>query len=181
MCRQCPDEYFTPIDQRIPHVGCCSYSPVFTLFNIHKMLKEGQKEFFLDKIYYNKSNTIRAYNIVIHAEIDPLLDNYDTTTLSTMEIEDIKIKFSVCQFFVEGKGCGLPPQFKTDICRTFICTTIEDQLSVQKKAQLTKWIKDIKQETSEFNIKHQDILSTRGMNLMDRLHDVMNYLEQVDE
>jgi hypothetical protein len=145
------------------------------------MIKEGHKKFFLDRIYNNKSNTIRSYNIVIHAETDPLFDNYDTTTLSSIEKDDIKIKFSVCQFFVEEKGCGLPPQFKTDICRSFICTTIEDQLSDENKEQLTRWVKGIKQETSEFNIKHQDILSTRGMNLMDQLHDVMDYLEQVEE
>jgi hypothetical protein len=181
LCRKCPDEYFSPIDQRIPHVGCCSYSPVFTLFDIHKMLKDGQRAFFLEKIYNNESNTIRPYNIVIHANVHPLFDDYDTSTLSDIEREDIKIKFSVCQFFEAGKGCGLPPQFKTDICRSFICSTVEEQISHEKMDQLTQWIKRIKQETSQFNTKHQNILSDKGLDIKMQLHDVLDYLEHVDE
>lgn len=177
ICRNCPDEYFAPKHPSLPHVGCCSYSPVFTLFEIYKMLKENQKEFFIDQIYHNKSNTIRPYEIVIHANVHSLYDECDIQGQSALEIEDTILGYSVCQFFEADKGCSLYPPFKTSVCRSFICSTIEENLSEVKKQELLTWVKGIRSEAEEFNLKHQTILQERKWNLLNNLAQVLNYLE----
>jgi hypothetical protein len=177
ICRSCPDEYFVPKHPSLLHVGCCSYSPVFTLFEIHKMLKENQKEFFIDEIYYNDSNTIRPFDIVIHSTVHSLFDEADIKGKSTLEIEDIKLGYSVCQFFKVNKGCSLHPPFKTSVCRSFICSTIEESLSEIKKQEMLTWVKGIRSEAEEFNLKHQAILQEQNLNLINNLEQVLNYLE----
>lgn len=179
ICRNCPDPYFAPKHPSFPHVGCCSYSPVFTLFEIYKMLKADQKEFFLGHIYTNTSNSIRPYEIVIHANVHSLYDEIDQKDKSTTEIEDTRIGFSICQFFEEGKGCTLHPPFKTSVCRSFICSTVEERLSAFEKEKLLNEVKSIKSEAEEFKVKHRIGLQKKKWNLQDNLPDLLNYLENV--
>src|SRR5699024_794192 len=127
-CQRCPDPYFAPLHHQLPHVGCCSHSPVFGLFEIYKMVKAGDRAFFVEQIYQNEHTVVDEYTLTVRAHIDPLYyEELPSNQMSPLEEEDFKLGFSRCSFFVEGKGCGLNPLYKPSTCRSFICSTIEQE------------------------------------------------------
>lgn len=179
-CRQCPDEQFAPVDETLPHVGCCTYSPTFTLFEIYKMIKAEQLDFFIEQIYNNPHRTLQEFEITIHAHVAAIFFKLDHSGLSKKEYEEKKLRYSVCQFFAHNKGCTLPPAFKTSICRTFICFAVEQRLDKNMQQQLTAWSKQIQQEAKQFNSMHTQLLREKGWNLSEHLSQIVNYLAKLD-
>jgi hypothetical protein len=178
LCRQCPEEYFKPLTDQIPHVGCCSYSPVFTLFEVYKIIKEDQIPFFLENIYHNPKATIFPYEIEVHARVHLSFEQYDSSSFTQIEKEDLRIKFSVCQYFEQGKGCGLPPLFKTSVCRSFICSSVEERLDRDEKRKFTLYVRKIRSEASQFNLLHKKRLVEKGINFVHHLPQVLDYLKK---
>lgn len=182
LCRHCPDEYFAPYFPASPHVGCCSYSPTFGLFEIHNMVKAGKRDFFLRKIYENERAEITGEGILVHANVDPYYEELvEHQELSRLEVEDLRLRFSICQFFEQEKGCGLPPAFKNSTCRSFICLAVEERLSDREKQQLTGWAKDILSEVDEFVHRHSNVLKANGWTLQNDIHQILDYLASVHE
>lgn len=175
-CINCPDPYFQTQHHDLFHVGCCSYSPVFTLFEMAKMIRAERVDFFMERIYRNENNRIGPYEIEVHADVHPLFQKHDRAGLTQVEREDLQQDFSVCQFFVPGKGCGLNPRFKTSVCRAFICTTVEERLAPEDKAMLDERTQAIYREAEAFNQKHETALKNKGWNLIDHLPQVLQYL-----
>ena len=176
-CIKCKDPYFAPAFPQMIHVGCCSYSPVFSLFEIYQMIKGGNTEFFIESIYSHQCATIMPYEIIINAEINPLFNKQKIDHLSSIEKDDIRLQYSVCQFFEQQKGCALPPTYKNSTCRSFICLTVEEQLDDQTQTELKKWNTLIKQEVNAFVEQHRLALQKRGLNLQTNVQDVIDYLK----
>jgi hypothetical protein len=176
-CIRCPDEYFSPNNEGLPKVGCCSYSPVFTLFEIYKMVKEGDRQFFIDHIYNHEQNTVKEYEIVVHARINPLyFSHIEGKALTVIEEEDAKAAFSVCDFFVPSKGCGLDSHYKNSTCRSFICSTIEERLAPSEQDSLVNWVKEIRQESESFHSVHKSQLQRKKWNLKQDRDCILDYL-----
>ncbi|RXI97895.1 hypothetical protein DS745_16195 [Anaerobacillus alkaliphilus] len=176
-CLHCRDPYFLPANPTFIHAGCCSYSPVLGLFEIYQMIKDGNREYFINTIYNHKAATIKPYEIIIHANVHPQFDQLSLNHLSHIEKADIRLQYSVCQFFEPQKGCGLPGNYKNTTCRSFICLSVEDQLDEQRKSQLKKWNTLIYQEVKTFVKQHRKALQSFGMNLQTDVQSVLNYLE----
>lgn len=175
-CLKCKDPYFAPARPEMVHVGCCSYSPVFGLFEIYQMIKDGNSEFFMELIYHH-SATILPYEIIINAEINPLFYEQKINHLSQIEKDDIRLQYSVCQFFEQKKGCTLPPSYKNSTCRSFICLTVEEQLDDQTQIEIKKWTTLIKQEVNAFVEQHRPVLQSHGLNLQTNVQGVVDYLK----
>ncbi|QOY35380.1 hypothetical protein AWH56_022250 [Anaerobacillus isosaccharinicus] len=176
-CLKCKDPYFAPAHPVMVHVGCCSYSPVFGLFEIYQMIKAGNSEFFMESIYHHRSATIMQYEIIINAEVSPLFYEQKINHLSPIEKDDIRLQYSVCQFFKQQKGCTLPATYKNSTCRSFICLTVEEQLDDQTQAELKKWNTLIKQEVNAFVEQHRLELQRRSLNLQTNVQGVVDYLK----
>lgn len=180
LCCACPEKYFAPYDNTQEHVGCCSYSPEFSLFEIGKMVKAGQTDYFMNEIYRNSSQTTKDYSIIIHAYINGAYEALKKGVhFSEMEESDLVLKFSVCQFFVSGKGCGLNPYFKNTTCRSFICSAVEEQLDQAGKEMLQESVRLIREEADAFNAYHQNKLKKEGWNLRGHIDQILEYLDDL--
>jgi hypothetical protein len=194
VCRCCPEPHFQRRSPELLHIGCCAYEPVFTLFEIYKMVVAGEEDFFLEQIYYNPKNTVYDYEIVAGAYIHPLFyqripeeeespaERYEKLRQSphtAYQAVDERLAYAVCQFFVDGKGCGLNPQFKTSICRSFICGAIEDRLTDEERAQLAVWQRAIREEAEPFHRRHQAILRERGWTLPQHVDSIIDYFKKI--
>ncbi|WP_134699875.1 hypothetical protein [Ammoniphilus sp. YIM 78166] len=179
LCRNCPEDYFAPYRPHFEHVGCCSYSPVFSLYELWKMVSSGHREFFINNIYRNPNRTVKEYSVVVHAHVHPEFELYTKECDWRDAEEEFKLSFSICQFFVKGKGCGLDPRFKNGTCRSFICSAVEERLDQKGRVLLQDSARQIRYEVETFNQVHQDALSKKGWNLIDHLPQVLDYLEQL--
>ncbi|MBU8907986.1 hypothetical protein [Desertibacillus haloalkaliphilus] len=178
VCRECPDDYFSCRAKGLPDVGCCSYSPTFTLFELYKIVKD-QRYDLIDRLSRNHNVTWNRYEVIVHANIDTSFFEIDLSPLSTIEQDDLKLQHSVCQFFIEGKGCGLDPTYKTSVCRSFFCTTVEDRLSLDEGVQIGAAVKEIKADAEMFNNFHERELKIRNVTLKDNFGEVINYLKEI--
>jgi hypothetical protein len=197
VCRRCPEPHFQPRTDQQAHIGCCAYEPVFTLYEIYAMVRAGEERFFLENIYKNPVNTIYPYEITAGGRLHPsyyvkkegqeispyektkdLSQNQRTRFLAV----DEKLAYTVCQFFVDGKGCGLDARFKTSICRSFICQSIEDKLSKRDGEQLDAWRRSIREEAEPFHRHHKKVLQKEGITLLEDVQAVLGYFRKlIDE
>lgn len=186
LCMNCTDNRFTPIFPDLENVGCCRYEPVFTLFEIYKMVQDDHEELFLHEIYDHKDNTIYPYEIMIHAKVDPRfghpaiqqeyarLSHNKHTAYQAMEF---RTRYAVCSFFVSGQGCGIDPRYKTSICRSFVCESVLQNGGTAEKAAISRWQSEIQQECDEFNRLAERQLKELGINLLDDVEQVIAYLK----
>lgn len=190
VCQNCPEPHFQRRTPQLPHIGCCAYEPVFTLFEIYKMIEDGQTDFFLNQVYSHPDNTVCEYEIIVGARIDPLFyekqpgekeapfERYERLLQSPRTIyqaTDERLAYAVCQFFENGRGCGLQPKFKTGICRSFICTSIEEVLSDTERKQLADWQRVIREEADPFHRRQQAELERRGWTLPDHVEQIIDH------
>lgn len=188
LCMHCKDPDFTPIFEDMENVGCCRYEPVFTLFEIYKMASEGESDFFLQQIYHHPNRRVYPYEIVIGARIDQRFnrpeeqENYKrwlNNPSTRYRAEDLRLKYATCSFFLSGQGCRLPPHYKTSICRSFVCHTIEDQVSEETRQHLQTWQRNIIDEAEKFNRYHRERLQKKGLNLVDHVSEILQYFTQM--
>ncbi|ERI08583.1 hypothetical protein [Aneurinibacillus aneurinilyticus] len=194
VCRCCPDSHFERRSKELPHIGCCAYEPVFTLFEVYKMIAAEKTEFFLEVLYRNPRNTIHDYEIVAGAFIHPLFYQRDSTSLESpaerydklrqsphtvYKAVDERLAYAVCQFFIDGKGCGLNASFKTSICRSFICGAIEEKLSGDEREWLGKRQRAIRDEAEPFHRKYKTVFHERGWTLPNNIEEIIVYFEQL--
>lgn len=181
-CKQCPDSYFAPYQDGLPHVGCCSHSPTFGLFELYKMVKSGDRLFFWEQIYQHERSTVQELTITVHAYVDPLFHRVaKKQSLLPYEWEDTKLSFSVCSFFVHGTGCGLPPAYKNKVCRAFICSSIEDGLDDQQRADFVQRAREIREEVELFEKEHEAQMKRKGWTFQKNMASILDYLEGIEE
>ncbi|MBP3952961.1 hypothetical protein [Bacillus suaedae] len=175
LCRNCKDPYFQP-PTHLKKVGCCSYSPTFQLLELSKMCTLDQAQFNL--IYNHPDAIIHPYSITVKAAIDPSHDEVKhSSSLTQLERDDLELSYSVCQFFEDRKGCSLQPSFKNAVCRSFICSTIEDSLPNRDKASVQSWTKNIHTQSKEFQHTHEQALLHLGIDLISSPKKVIHYFQ----
>ncbi|WP_100372933.1 hypothetical protein [Bacillus sp. FJAT-45037] len=177
-CLTCQDPHFQRPTDKMPHVGCCSYSPIFSLFELHKIVMKDSSFFF--HLLNDENSHLNAYDIRVNAWIHPEYTTYQDRSLSKMEKEDVKISYSICRFFEEGTGCTLSPTFKNATCRSFICTTVEDSLDQSHKNQFFSWVKTIQTEAYSFHKEHREHLENRKIDLIHNPQAVFDYLKSIE-
>ncbi|WEG15433.1 hypothetical protein PQ478_12895 [Alkalihalophilus pseudofirmus] len=177
-CFSCSDPHFRRPIADLPQVGCCSYSPVFTLFELAKMAQSNPAFYF--NLLKDEHAMIFDYTICVHAFVHPVFFEVSKhTSLSSLEFDDLKTSYSVCRYFEDGKGCTLPPSFKNAVCRSFICTTVEESLTTSAQEELASHVKDIHVESWLFNKKHQAVLTAEGYTLKDHSQEIFTYLKSI--
>ena len=78
-----------------------------------------------------------------------LILKFPKNPLTQLEKDDLRHSYSICQFSEENKGCSLDPSFKNSVCRSFICTSIEESLHDDKQV-VQHLIKEIRTEEHDF-------------------------------
>lgn len=116
---------------KVKNRGCCWYFPKFYLYDIQKMSKSMEGLIVLDKIQNNPGTKI--YNYFIHGKGYFDREGYDEylksdNHIETNDIEDHTIFFRACPFVKPGRGCSLPPRYRTFICNFFICKEITETI-----------------------------------------------------
>lgn len=178
-CLSCIDPYFSTRGSNTEKTGCCSYSPVFTLYEIHQMVKADDTAFFLNDIYHNDTNTVYPYEIKIHANVHPSYFTLQVANLTKIERDDTKVRHSTCQFFQPNRGCTLKPSYKNSVCRTFICSAIEDKLDTDRKKDLDAWSRTLQMESKYFHEYHKNVLLSKGKDLLANVDEIIDYLKML--
>lgn len=163
--------------------GCCHYFPEFTLVDIQRMavLEDGNKA--LDLILSYPGTTINHFNIYSKGIFDKTAyDQYIASgnLLKTGSIRDHTIFFRCCPFVEPGKGCKLPPRFRTTVCNFFICSEILERPDLQEyfteyleeRSRYSRWVY---RESSD--LAH--ILTNQGLNLATDLNASIKLLARI--
>lgn len=125
--------------------GCCWYFPKFTLHEIARMAKSKEGLETLDKILNNPKTEI--YNYYIHAKGYFDEEKYNEFMRDEKApycfANDKTIFFRECPFVEEGKGCTIPPKFRSYVCNFFICEEVLEAARVNNDDKLDLYIREM--------------------------------------
>ncbi|GAE36517.1 hypothetical protein [Halalkalibacter akibai] len=175
-CLFCQDEFFQPPTNSLPKVGCCSYSPTFRLLEIANMALKDPL-FLKEDVLSHPKAEVFPFSVKVHANIHSEFHKTNHSKLTKIEREDLQLSYSVCQYF--EIGCTLDPSFKNNVCRTFICLTIEDSLNEDQKKELQYWTKTFQDEDRTFQLKHEANLKKLGLDLINNPTEVIDYFQSI--
>ncbi len=175
LCFNCQDDAFQPPTRSFPKVGCCSYSPTFYLLEISNMCKKTEA-IDVYSILHHPAAQLEEYKVTIKAKVHPSFNQLSLGPLTSLEKDDLRHSYSICHFFIENKGCSLDPAFKNAVCRSFICTKIEESLQYDKDA-VQQMTNQIRKEEVAFQQHHENILKQKGINLLTSPTEVIQYFE----
>ncbi|WP_018922348.1 hypothetical protein [Salsuginibacillus kocurii] len=164
-CIQCPDVEFTRRDKELEEIGCCSHSPTFGLGEIQHMLVWEGKEEVERQLVYREGSELSPYSVMVNAFVAPSYHKEDTRNLNQIEKADLKLSYSTCQFFVSQQGCSLSPHYKPSVCRSFICSTVENQLESADKQAMNQAAKEIRKSSNETHDRLKKLLKWYGVTL----------------
>lgn len=176
-CLNCQDPHFQPPNLSMTKVGCCSYSPSFQLLEISRMCQDHVEQFW--EIYDHEAAIIHPYSILLQAKVDESYSTFSSDHFTSLEEEDFKTRHSICQLFEKGRGCSLQPKFKNAVCRSFICSTIEEQLTESEQIAMSKTVKAIQQETRDFQKLHSNRLKECSIDLLHTPDEVVSYFQSL--
>ncbi|TWI59215.1 hypothetical protein [Halalkalibacter nanhaiisediminis] len=176
-CLNCQDVYFKPPSGEIPKVGCCSYSPTFYLLQLANMSKK-EHSFDIKSILQHQAARVEDYKVTVFAHVHEAYFKVSKKFLTQMEKDDLRHSYSICQFFKEKKGCILDPSFKNSVCRSFICTNIEESLHYDQQV-VQAFINEIRTEEHGFQKYHEQVLKQKGINLREHSEEVIEYLKTI--
>lgn len=122
---------------KIKNRGCCYYYPKFELYDIQRMSKSQEGIEVIDRIIKNPGTII--YKYYIHAKGYFDMKGYEKFLRYHNEryesIGDKSVFFRACPFVEVGKGCTIPPQYRTHVYNFFICDEITSTLRENEKFQ----------------------------------------------
>jgi len=169
---------------KVKNRGCCWYFPKFTLVDIQRMSKAPDGLKVLNKIINNPGTQI--YNYYIHAKGFFDEAEYEKYMESGMllegdYIEDHTIFFRGCPFVKPGKGCTLPPRYRTFVCNFFICKEITEaaqchemfQRYDEERLRYSRWL-DWENESLKY------ILSQDNLTLQSNFAETIKKLQELD-
>lgn len=169
---------------KVKNRGCCWYFPKFTLVDIQRMSKTPDGLKVLNKILSNPGTQI--YNYYIHAKGFFDEAEYEKYMESGMQlegdyIEDHTIFFRGCPFVKPGKGCTLPPRYRTFVCNFFICREIIEaaqchemfQRYDEERLRYSRWL-DWENESLKY------ILSEDNLALQSNFAETIKKLQELD-
>lgn len=133
-CYNCTSKIGTSLCE-IKNRGCCYYYPKFNLVDIQRMAKSPAGKKVLNKILENKSTVVNNYYIHAIGYFDK--EGYEDYVSNMLDESswDHSIHFKACPFVEPGKGCSIPPKYRTPICNFFICKEIKESTSSQKNIE----------------------------------------------
>lgn len=169
----------------IKNRGCCHYFPEFSLVELQRMavLEGGRKA--LDAILSKPGTVINNYSIYAKGSFDSDLYNSYINSgycLETGDIKDHTIFFRTCPMVESGKGCTLPPRFRTTVCNFFICQEIIGRPDTQHlfKGLLEERSRYVRWVYRENGIL-EHILSEEGLDLKKDLNGSLELLSQIEQ
>ena len=168
---------------KVKNRGCCWYFPKFYLYDIQKMSKFMEGLVVLDKIINNPGTEI--YNYFIHGKGYFDKEEYDEYLKSHNQVEagdivDYTIFFRACPFVKPGRGCSLPPRFRTFVCNFFICKEIVESIedkSIYKiyedeRLNYSRWL-----DWENEGLKH--VLTEKGITLAKDFDETVKFLQEL--
>lgn len=160
-----------------------SIIPKFNLFDLQRMTKSKEGQLVIKKILENKNIKIFNYYIQAVGYFDKVnFEKFREHTKSNLfKGTDLSIHFKVCPFVEDGKGCSIPPQFRTPVCNFFLCKEIKNEL---KEKNLLKEYEDSAKEYYryyEFENKNLiELLEERDLTLKHNIEECLNFLKSID-
>lgn len=169
----------------IKNRGCCHYFPEFSLVELQRMavLEGGRRA--LNSILSKPGTVVNNYSIYAKGNFDS--DSYNAYIssghyLETGDIKDHTIFFRTCPMVEAGKGCTLPPRFRTTVCNFFICQEIIGRHDLQyllrnmleERSRYVRWV-------YRENGILQHILTEEGLDLKTDLDGSIELLAQIEQ
>lgn len=159
--------------------GCCFYFPKFNLYDIQKMSKSEEGLKTLKKILENKNTEIYHYYIWAKGEFDEEgYKKYKNENEEENSIKDKTIFFKTCPFVVEGKGCTIPIDFRSNVCNFFICDEIKQTMSKEKADELEEEALNFYRFYERENISLEELLEEKKISLKDNFKEVIEVLKK---
>ncbi len=166
----------------IKNRGCCWYFPKFTLYEIHKMVKEEDGLKILNSIV--RLPKVKIYNYYIHAK--GYFDEIGYTRyIKTEHVYDVSLKdksifFRACPFVNQGIGCMLPEKYRSYVCNFFICAEVVKKVEkydefkkyINERTNYVRWI-----EWENFSL--EEFLAEKKLNLEDNFEEVIDILKDM--
>ncbi|HHY77916.1 MAG TPA: hypothetical protein GX498_05345 [Clostridiales bacterium] len=169
---------------KVKNRGCCWYFPKFTLLDIQRMSKTPDGLKALNRIISNPSTQI--YNYYIHAKGFFDESGYKRYMDSGMLIEgdyleDHTVFFRSCPFVKSGKGCTLPPRFRTFVCNFFLCKEVSEvakshelfERYEKERLRYSRWL-DWENESLKYH------LSQKNITLQENFAEVIKELQDLE-
>ncbi|MDD6794542.1 MAG: hypothetical protein PUE01_03895 [Clostridiaceae bacterium] len=181
LCGKC-SSLFAKSLCNVKNRGCCWYFPKFTLYEIHKMVKEEEGEEVLKRIL--KLPNVKVYNYYIHARGYFDKKDYDIAMakdkLEEYKVHDKTIFFRECPLVQEGKGCKIPARYRSYICNLFICDEVTKALkdNIEMKKYLDErqnYVRWIEWENNSI----QMYLEEKALDLQKNFDEVINILKEM--
>jgi len=139
---------------------------------------EGMK--YLETIRQHPGTSIYQYHIHVKGYFDK--QSYDDyikkgDLLGENIINDHTIFFRACPFVKSGKGCTLPPRYRTVVCNFFICSEIFDRPDLKEvfEPYLNERTRYARWEHRE-NLELQHVLFENGLDLKNNFEDSIEVL-----
>lgn len=182
-CRKCSSIFGQSLCTT-QHRGCCWYSPKFTLYEIHKMVKSNEGLELLERI--RNMDNIKIYNYYIHVKANFDEVSYKKYTknhryiLNGDKVEDKRIFFKSCRFVKEGVGCTIPAEFRSHVCNLFICKEVTDELNGNKEfknylKERDNYVRWLTWEEDSL----QMMFIEKDLNLIDNFDEIIDILKEM--
>lgn len=166
----------------IKNRGCCWYFPKFTLYEIHKMVKEKDGLETLSRLM--NIPKVEVHNYFIHAKgyFDEVgYKNYiNSEQAYNTDVKDKTIFFRACPFVEQGVGCTLPKRYRSYVCNFFICE------EVVKKVESYSQYKQYVNERNNYvrwieweNLSIETFLTEKKLNLINDFDEVITILKDM--
>lgn len=166
------------------HRGCCWYSPKFTLYEIHKMVKSEEGLQLLNRIRNMDNIEIYNYYIVVKSNFDKeSYENfikYHSDILESKNVEDKTMFFKSCRFVEEGVGCTISAEYRNHVCNLFICDEIIEELKKNEafRAYLDERNNYVRWITWE-NDSLQSMLAHQNLNLINNFNEIVDIFKEI--
>lgn len=157
--------------------------PKFNLFDLQRMTKSKEGQLVIKRILNNKNIKIFNYYIQAIGYFDKI--NYEKfknhTRSDLFKGTDLSIHFKACPFVEDGKGCSIPPQFRTPVCNFFLCKEIKNKL---KDKNLLKAYEDSAREYYRYyefeNQNLIEVLEENRLTLKNNLKECLDFLRNIE-
>jgi len=179
-CHRCTSLYGTSLC-KIKNRGCCFYFPEFTLVDIHRMSVTLEGLRTLEIIRRQPGAVFYSYHIHVKGYFDR--QGYDEymkkgRLLGDGSIQDHTMFFRACPFVEGGRGCTLPPRYRTIVCNFFICSEILEHPNLQAafKPYLEERSRYARWEYRE-KLELQHVLMEKGLDLINNFEEAIEVLQ----
>ncbi|PSL50604.1 hypothetical protein B0H94_103217 [Salsuginibacillus halophilus] len=171
-CMNCQEPHYQRAYADMENIGCCSHSPTFGLPEIQYMVVNRGVDAVEQLLFMKKKIEIRAFEVKVHAEIDP---RYEQDHKKNDDPEET-LRYSTCNFFKSKSGCSLADEEKPLVCRTFICPWVEEQCGKEGQQLIQDAARNISGSYKYRENELRSALKTEGINLKTDVKSTLHHL-----